>query len=491
MQGPCVSLHKSAFKQETSYAEVKGTVNFFSSDSFVLSSDSARELYRHCGGRPVFDFHNHLNPKLLYENKNFANLAEFWLNGDHYVWRAMRLAGVEERFISGDAPDREKYLAWVKVMDTLAGCQLYAWTQMQMAVLFGEEELLTPENAVEVYARCEKLLATDEFKPRALLKRFGVKALCTTDEPFDSLEWHALLREEEKDILCLPSFRPDKLLAASTDIWMDSIKKLEKSEGMEIGSLSQLKAALAHSLERFVAAGCRTSDHGYERMCYIRHDAADAEAAFDRAFAAGKASFADADLIASALFEYLGGLYHRHGVVMQLHIGPIRNGNSRLYRLIGADAGGDSVDDATSVRQVSYLLDVLNDLGTLPRSILYCLDDGKNSALATLCASFAGEGVRNRVQFGAAWWFNDHERGMREHLYCLMENALLPGFVGMLTDSRSIGSFVRHDYFRRILCDRVGALVEKGEYPLASARRLVDDICFGNAAGFFGLDEIK
>jgi len=463
-------------------------MNFFKSNRFVLSSDSAKRLYEHASKLPVFDFHNHLSPKLLYENRHFRSMADFWLSGDHYIWRAMRLAGVEERCITGDANDEEKFLAWVGVLDTLVGCQLYAWTQMQMAVLFGLEESLTSANAKEVYTKCNEMLQSDAFRPRDLLKRFNVTALCTTDEPFDSLEWHALLQKEEQDILCLPAFRPDKLLAASKDIWMDSIKKLEQSEGMTITSLSDLKAALAHSLDRFAAMGCRTSDHGYEGLKYI--DPAGADEAFDRAFAAGIATEHDSDLIASELLRFLGEEYAKHGMVMQLHSGALRNGNTRRYQALGADCGVDSVDDAPGIRSISKLLDTLEMNGTLPKTILYCLDDGEYPSLATICASFAGEGVRNRVQLGAAWWFNDHERGMRKHLDYLKENALLPGFVGMLTDSRSIGTFVRHDYFRRILCDSVGYHVERGEFPLELARKVVDDICFDNAVTYFGGDQL-
>lgn len=464
-------------------------MNYFKSDRFVLTSDSARALYARAKEIPVFDFHNHLSPQVLYENKNFRSLAEFWLTGDHYIWRAMRLAGVEERCITGDAGDEEKFLAWVGVLEGLAGCQLYAWTQQQLAVLFGEEEPLCLANAKEIYERCNEKLQGEDFKPRALLKRFGVTALCTTDEPSDSLEWHGKLQAEEKEILCLPAFRPDKLLAASKETWLPAICKLEQSEGMEIRSLHDLKAALEHSIGRFEVLGCRTADHGYEGLKYI--DPAGAEADFEAAFAAGIATEEQADRIASELLRWLGERYAERDWVMQLHSGALRNGSTRRYRALGADCGGDSVDVAPGVRSVSGLLDALDREGKLPRTILYCLDDGEYPALATLCATFAESGIRNKVQLGAAWWFNDHERGMRTHLSYLMENALLAGFVGMLTDSRSLGTFVRHDYFRRILCDAVGAVVERGEFPLNLAVKVVEDICYGNAVAYFGGEALK
>lgn len=461
-------------------------MNFFASDRFVLRSDSARQLYRTCAQMPVFDYHNHLSPQLLYENKNFTDLTDFWLTGDHYIWRAMRLAGVEERFITGDAPAEDKFLAWVDVLDTLVGCQLYAWIQMQMAFLFDEEEPLTAANAKQVYARCNAKLATSEFTPRALLKKFNVTALCTTDEPFDSLEWHAKLRNEGGDLLVLPAFRPDKLLTVGAGDWKEWVSRLGASEGMDIVSLDDLKAALEHSLMRFIVMGCRTADHGYEGLKYV--DPTGAEKVFAKAMAGQPVSQAEADAFASALLLYLGQLYGETGMVMQLHFGALRNANSRRFETLGPDCGVDSVDQAVGVRCVAPLLDALEQKGCLPKTILYCLDESEYGSMITLGASFASAGVRSKVQVGSAWWFNDHERGMRNHLTQLMENAMLPGFVGMLTDSRSIGTFVRHDYFRRILCDVVGEQVEQGIFPLHLAQKVVNDICYHNAVRYFGLN---
>ena len=459
-------------------------MNYFVSDSLILRSDSARTLYHGCKELPVFDYHNHLSPQMLYENRNFRNLAEFWLSSDHYIWRAMRLAGVEERCITGDAAPEEKFLAWVSVLDSLVGCQLYTWTQMQMASLFGEEEPLSSENAREVYARCNEKLQGEDFKPRALLKHFGVTTLCTTDEPVDDLQWHKKLHDEVKDIRILPAFRPDKLLAASKDVWLDSIKKLEKSEGITIRTLDDLKEGLHRSLMRFAALDCCTADHGYQGLKYA--DPTGAEEAFLNALKNGRGTQAEEDKIASALLGWLGQEYHRMNMVMQLHIGALRNGNTRRYEALGADCGVDSVDDPIGVRCIAPLLDGLEQQGKLPRTILYCLNDSEYMPLVTLAGSFAAPGVRNKVQVGAPWWFNDHARGMREHLTILMENGQLPGFVGMLTDSRSIGTFVRHDYFRRVLCDTVGAYVERGEFPLRQAQKIVNDICNANAVTYFG-----
>lgn len=462
-------------------------MNYYGSDRFVLTTDSARTLYENCRDIAVFDFHNHLSPRLLYENPNYRNLADFWLAGDHYIWRAMRLAGVEERCITGDAPDEEKFLAWVNVLDGLVGCPLYAWTQMQMAAVFSEPEPLTSANAREVFARTTELFRRDDYRPRELLRRFGVTALCTTDEPFDSLEWHEKLQAECSDLLVLPAFRPDKLLTIDKADFLPSVEKLAASEGMTIATLDDLKAALRHSLDRFIALGCRTADHGYEGLTYT--DPAGADEIFLRAMAGQAVTKQEADAFGSAMLRFLGETYCRTGMVMQLHIGALRNGNSGRFALLGADCGVDSVDDSPGVRPMARLLDALERAGSLPRTILYCLDDGDYSKLATLCASFASAGVRNKVQLGAAWWFNDHDAGMRRHIASLMENAMLPGFVGMLTDSRSIGSFVRHDYFRRILCDCVGRHVEAGEFPPALAQKVVDDICCRNAVDYFGVSD--
>lgn len=458
-------------------------MNYFGSEKFVLSTAEAREIYSECKDLPVFDYHNHLSPELLYKNECFSDISDFWLSGDHYVWRAMRLAGIEEKYITGDAPGKEKFLAWVSVLDGLMGSQLYIWTQMQMSFLFGCDELLSSENAEKMYEHCTALLQTDDFRPRALLKKFGVNALCTTDEPFDSLEYHKLLQENVKDLLVLPAFRPDKLLTASLDNWCDSVRKLSISEGMEINTLDDLKTALTRSLERFKALGCRTSDHGYEGMRYS--DPTGADEAFLRAMKAGKATAEDEAKISSELFNYLGKEYDRLGMVMQLHIGALRNGSTRKFRSLGADCGGDSVDDPCGVKCMLGLLDGLDMIDKLPKTILYCLNESDYASLAPVAATFAGPGIKNKVQLGAAWWFNDHDRGMRRHLSCLMENAMLAGFVGMLTDSRSIGSFVRHDYFRRILCDELGKIVAKGEFPMSPAKKIAADICLFNALSYF------
>lgn len=460
-------------------------MNYFSGESFILSGGSARALYRGCAALPIFDYHNHLPPRLLWENRPFRSLTELWLGSDHYIWRAMRVAGTPERLITGDAPDEEKFLAWVDVLDTLAGCQLYAWTQMQLAFLFGGDEPLSSANAREVYARCGAMLQTDAFRPRALLRRFGVRALCTTDEPYDSLEWHALLQREAEEPLVLPAFRPDALLAVDKPGWLGAVKRLEASEGMAIGSLAGLCGALEHALDRFAALGCLTADHGYEGLRYT--DPSGGEAVFAKALAEQPVSGEEAGRFGSCLLRFLGERYAERGMVMQLHKGALRGGNSRLAQALGPDCGADSADDPSGVRAVLPLLDALERADRLPRTILYCLDEGEYTALATACASFAGGGVRERVQLGSAWWFLDHERGIRKHLSVLMENALLPGFVGMLTDSRSIGSFVRHDYFRRVLCDAVGAVVESGQFPLERAQRIVNGICYENAREFFGL----
>ena len=461
-------------------------MNYFLSDQFVLSGPAARALYHSCQAIPVFDYHNHLSPKLLYENPRYRSLADFWLTGDHYIWRAMRLGGVEERCITGDAPDKEKYLAWVRTLDSLVGCPLYVWIQMQMAVLFGEEEPLCSANAEAVYDRCGALLETDAFRPRQLLERFHVKALCTTDEPFDSLEWHEKLQREVPELLVLPAFRPDKLLNLRDGAWRDHVAHLAESEGVAIQSLGDLEEALRHSLDRFAALGCRTADHGYEGLRYGSPEGA--EAAFSRAMQGEALSDAQMEAVSSHLLRFLGAEYARRNMVMQLHLGALRNGNTRRYRLLGADCGVDSADDWNDVRSLARFLDTLEQQDALPRTILYCLDDAKYTALCTLSASFAGGGVKNRVQVGSAWWFNDHERGMRQQLTALMENAMLPGFVGMLTDSRSIGSFVRHDYFRRILCDLVGSHVDKGEFPLEQAKTIVANICCQNALDYFNIN---
>lgn len=454
---------------------------------YLIKGEAARVLYRdYAATLPVIDYHNHLSAQQISENKPFGGITEFWLEGDHYKWRAMRAAGVDEKFITGDAGDFEKFSAWIDTVSRLVGSPLYTWCRMELEQLFGIELAPVKENAAAIYEACNRLLTAAEYTPKTILQKFGVKAACIISDPFETLEYHSSFTSNEMSLR--PIFRPDKLMPVGTPGWLAAVKQLEASEGCEINSLDSLKAALEHSLGRFIALGCPTADHGFEVFSYIQPQEDAVAETVKKALAGGKVAQAEAVAFVSYIMTWLGEEYQRRGLVMQLHIGALRNQNTRLFDALGPDAGGDCTGNTTDVRQLATFLDALDAKGQLPKTILFSLNCGDWPQLAALSATFTQAGIRCKVQPGAAWWMNDTEQGITNLFYELANHGLIHGFVGMLTDSRSLGSFVRHDYFRRLLCSWMGDQVDSGSYPdLQAAGRLVQDICLGNAEGFFDI----
>ncbi len=452
----------------------------FMDKDFLLDTPAAAELYHtYASGCPIIDYHNHLSAKDIAGARQFGNLAEIWLECDHYKWRAMRSCGVDESYITGDRPDREKFLAWAEVLPRLAGCPLYHWTHLELQRYFDIYEPLNPESAPRIWDQtCEKL-AQPEYDTVSLIMKENVRVLCTTDDPADSLEWHRMIADERDYCFqVLPSFRPDRFLNAEAGSFASAVGSLAESEGMVIGSLADLKQALSHSLDRFEAVGCRVSDHGFSRFGYGRGDA---DTVFEKAMEGTPLTETEIADYRGELLRFLGGEYAKRDIVMQMHLGAVRNANPRLFSLIGADAGADSVGPTTCPFDLVDLLADLCEAG-MPRMVLYNLNSAENSVFATLAVDFAP-----MVQFGAAWWFNDTIRGISAQIDELMENGLLAKSVGMLTDSRSFTAFARHEYYRRILCARMGRLVESGQYPddLSTLGDMVRDICCNNAMEFF------
>lgn len=458
---------------------------------YLLTGETARQLYESTArSLPVIDYHNHLDVDRLADNTPFSNITEFWLAGDHYKWRAMRTAGVEERCITGDAPPREKFAAWISTMELLAGSPLYAWCRMELETLFETDLAPVAANADAIYDYCTAKLALPAFLPMEMLRRFGVEVSCSTNDPFESLEYHQRLAAQNATPQVLPTFRPDKLLAISAPAWLEHLTALATSEGMDIASLDQLKAALLHSLERFTALGCRSADHGFSRLPAVNVSERQAEAVLAKALEGGMLDHGEVDAFAGHLLAWLAAVYNQKSMVMQLHLGPIRNQNTALFQALGADVGGDCIGPGLDIVALSRLLDGLHQTGNLPKTILFSINRHDWAELSALCPAFQSAGTPCRVQPGAAWWFSDTERGIRELMDELAEHALLGGFLGMLTDSRSIGSFVRHDYFRRILCSWLGELVDRGDFPdQIAAGRLVASISYYNAAAYFDLKE--
>ena len=466
----------------------------FLGEDFLLNSSAAVRLYNeYARDIPVFDYHNHLPVQEIAEDRRFGNLTEIWLKGDHYKWRAMRARGVEERFITGDADDYAKFLKWAETVPAAVRNPLYHWTHMELKHPFGiTGRQLCPETAADIYAACNQLLQTPPFSTRNLIINANVKILCTTDDPTDDLTRHlALAADTAFPVKVLPAFRPDKALnitrPAAFNQWLDM---LETAAGMSIKSYTDLLAALEKRVDFFHAAGCRISDHGLEAPYSAEFRQLNVERSFRKARSGTAVTDNEAEEFQAALLFELARQYYRKGWVMQLHMGVMRNINSRAYGTLGPDTGFDTIGDFRLAFPLIRFLDRLESRGELPKTILYSIQPGDNDLMATLSGCFQDSTARGKMQFGAAWWFNDHKQGMMRQLDALSANGLLSGFVGMLTDSRSFLSFSRHDYFRRILCDVLGTDMENGELPAdySLLGRMVRDICWHNAVNYFGID---
>ena len=451
---------------------------------FLLSTETAKHLYHDFAAEmPIIDYHCHLDPKEIYEDRRFENITQVWLGGDHYKWRLMRSAGVEERYITGDASDREKFQKWAETLSLAIGNPLYHWSHLELRRYFGYEGALSGETAEEVWQLCNEKLK--ELSARKLIENSKVKALCTTDDPADTLEWHKKIAEDRSfGVKVLPSFRPDKALGIEKEDYLAYLNRLG-----DIRSFAQLAEILKERLAFFVSLGCRVSDHGMESVPFAPSSEAEVESIFRKRLAGVMPTADEQKQFKTALLLELGREYHRLGVVMQLHFGVIRDNSHRVFRALGPDAGIDSIGDQPSIKELAAFLGALDDTGELPKTILYSLNPNDNAALVTVMGAFqTGEAV-GKLQHGSSWWFNDHKQGMIDQLTTLAADGYLAGFVGMLTDSRSFLSYARHDYFRRILCDLVGSWVENGEYPNdeRALRTIVEGICYRNAETYFNL----
>ncbi|GAB1482652.1 glucuronate isomerase [Treponema sp.] len=466
----------------------------FMDKDFLLSTKTAQRLYHEvAAGQPIFDYHCHLSPKEIAENKRFSNLAEIWLGGDHYKWRALRSNGVDERLITGDAEPYEKYQAWAATLPRLLGNPLYHWTHLELQRYFGIHEALDETSAKTIWDTANEKLASDDLSVYGILKNFKVYAVGTTDDPADSLEWHAKIQAEAKtETKVLPSFRPDKAIHLDKAGFPAYIEQLGAAAGISIQSFADLLSALSKRIAFFDQMGCRASDHALEYAPF--EDAAlakGAEKAADKVFklalSGGSPSQAEADLYKTLVLAHLGGEYAKHGWAMQIHLAALRNNSSRMFRQLGPDTGFDASHDSVIAAKLSKLLDLLDSRNQLPKTILYSLNPKDYYSLGTLMGAYQGGGIPGKIQLGSAWWFCDHKDGMSEQMRILGNVGLLPRFVGMLTDSRSFLSYPRHEYFRRILCDILGRWVEDGEIP--SSPKLLDavvaDISFANAQRYF------
>jgi glucuronate isomerase len=465
----------------------------FITDDFLLHNETARELYHdHAAKQPIIDYHCHLPPADIAGDRQFDNIAQMWLEGDHYKWRAMRTNGVEERYITGDGADREKFRAWAATVPATLGNPLYYWTHLELRRPFGIDDLLLSEQtADEVWRRTGEMLAQPEFSTRGILRQMNVQFVCTTDDPADDLRYHREMAEDpELSVKVLPAFRPDKVLGIDQPERLNSyLETLGEAADISITRFQDLLDALEQRLEYFHSLGARISDHALQVPVAADYTLKEVEGIFEKVRGGTAPTQQEVDQYRTAVMEHLGRLYHKHGWVMQLHIGAQRNNNTRMFETLGPDTGFDSMGDGLLAQPLARFLDRLDRTAELPQTIIYILNPRDNELIASLIGCFQDGSVPGKVQFGPAWWFNDQKNGMEWHMTALANMGLLSRFVGMLTDSRSFLSFPRHEYFRRILCGMLGSWVEAGEAPkdMELLGSMVEDICYNNARAYFGL----
>jgi glucuronate isomerase len=463
----------------------------FIHDDFLLETKAARRLYHSfAAAEPILDYHCHLPPKDVAENRRFANLFEIWLEGDHYKWRAMRAAGVDESFVTGDADPRDKFLAWANTVPLTLRNPLYHWTHLELKRYFGIDVLLDSSTANQVWDEANRLLGTDELNAHGILGKFDVRALCTTDDPTDDLAYHAQIAASPCPAKVFPTFRPDKALAVhqpeNFNAW---VGKLALAANQDIDTFQNFLDAIKLRHDAFHAAGCRLSDHGLNHLFGAPCTLAEAEEIFGKARSFQEVTSYEQVAYASFMMFYFGQLDAARGWTKQIHLGARRNNNSRRLSELGPDTGYDSIGDWAQTDALGDYLDALDAANSLPRTIVYNLNPADNYILATMIGNFQDGRVAGKIQFGSGWWFLDQKEAMEWQMNALSNCGLLSQFVGMLTDSRSFMSYPRHEYFRRVLCNLIGSDIERGLLPDSDelAGPLVRNICYSNAARYLNL----
>jgi len=458
---------------------------------FLLQTDTARKLYHeHAEKLPIIDYHCHLDPKMIADDYQFRSITELWLGGDHYKWRALRANGVEERYITGDASDWEKFQKWAETVPYTLRNPLYHWTHLELRTAFGIQKLLNPDTAREIYEECNEKLQHLEYSARGLMRRYGVEVVCTTDDPADTLEHHQRIRESGFEIKVLPTWRPDKAMAVeNAPKFREYVAKLGQVAGKSIKTLDDFLEVLQSRHDYFASLGCRLSDHGIEEF-YDQPvaDQAEMSALFEKALMGNDLEGVEIAQFKSFMLFFFAMLDHQKGWTQQFHYGPIRNNNTRMFEQLGPDAGYDSIGEVNTAKQMAHFLDRLDRNGKLTKTILYNLNPAANAMVATMIGNFQDGSIPGKIQWGSGWWFLDQKSGIEAQLNTLSEQGLLSRFVGMLTDSRSFLSYPRHEYFRRILCNLIGRDMENGEIPVEEMPRvcqMVEDICYYNAKRYF------
>jgi glucuronate isomerase len=463
----------------------------FINDNFILENETAEKLYHeYAEGLPIIDYHCHLDPKEIAQDIKWENIAQVWLGGDHYKWRCMRSNGVDEYYITGDAPDREKFQKFAETMPYLLRNPMYHWCHLELARYFGIDDILLDGNtAQEVWDRSLEVIKKG-MSARQLMIDSNVKAVCTTDDPADSLEYHKALADEGFQVKVLPTWRPDKILAIDKPFWKDYLIDLSKAASIDIRDYAALVKAVENRHQFFHDMGCRLSDHGLERCYALDYKEDDVQIIFSKALSGESLSEVDADQYRSAMMMLFGRLDAEKGWTKQIHLGALRSNNNRMFESIGPDTGFDSIDDKNIAGDLSRYLDKLDSEKKLPKTILYNLNPRDNELIATMLGNFQDGSVPGKMQMGSGWWFLDQKDGMERQMEALSQLGLLRRFVGMLTDSRSFLSYTRHEYFRRILCNILGKDMEKGLIPmdLEFIGAMVREISYENAREYFGFN---
>ncbi len=462
----------------------------FMDDDFLLSTDTAKRLFSACRSEPIFDWHCHLSPKEIYENETPADLTQLWLGGDHYKWRAMRSLGIPENKITGDASSYEKFRAWACAMPYLLGNPLYHWTHLELQRYFNIDEPLSEDSCDRIWEAANAKIKAGGFTPRALIEKSNVVCVATTDDPADSLDYHRMLKEEG-DFSCkvIPAFRPDKALGIDLPTFTDWVHDLEGRVNRRLDSFEEFCDALATRIEDFDSLGCRASDQALTEVPFLRAEPGEVNRIYKKALRDDALTADEVAAYKTELLRYLAKEYAQRGWAMEIHIGAMRNNNAKMFRLLGADTGYDSIADGPVAQPLSRLLDSLAEEDSLPKTILFALNPKDNYVLGSMLGNFQNDDAVSKLQFGSAWWFNDNIDGMRAQMQALMNLGVLSKFVGMVTDSRSFLSYPRHEYFRRIVCDLIGSLVESGQYPndMKRLEEIVCGIAFENAKNYFDL----
>jgi len=465
------------------------TTRAFLGDDFLLETDTSVYLYeQHAAKMPIVDFHNHLSPKDIAQNRKFNNLTEIWLEGDHYKWRGMRSNGVPERYCTGDASPFEKFVKWAETVPYTMRNPLYHWTHLELKNYFGINILLDESSAKEIYDTCSAMLNQDDFSVQSLLSRNNVEIVCTTDDPTDTLEYHKQFATQEASFRMVPTFRPDKSFAVeNVESYRSYIDKLAKAAGTTIKSFDDLVQALQNRVNVFHQLGCRASDHGLETLYFHPESERRAPSIFTKLMDGKALDAEEITIFKSAVLINVSRMYHKKGWVQQFHLGALRNNSTRMMRELGSDTGFDSIGEFPQAVAMGKFFDHLDNTNQLAKTIVYNINPSDNEVFATMVSNFNDGSVPGKMQLGSGWWFLDQKDGMEKQMNALSNMGLLSRFVGMVTDSRSFLSFPRHEYFRRILCNLLGRDVERGELPDdPRVGKMIEAICYFNAKTYFG-----